>query len=384
MRISSFGQNSSQQISSFKLSKQVQEESTTSAKKSMASSDVPSDNTFYDQDLLEFQIEKNINESSRFLHDGLVKLFDRGASLLAGRSSVEYEEHIKKLSKAIEGQDYKNAEKYIDSFFSGDTDKLMRRVKSLAKLAEDKFWHGMDNAISYLQKSNAEYNLEIDDQKFENITAHQIAKIAISRVRESKEDFSEQDFESVLTPLREKAVAHAKGKFTNAGQNKYTETADSITQSAADYSRNKIFNTDDVNIKEDDKELADIYALQEGDEVTREQIDRLKHRNTRKSDSFSNYMRESSDDFVQEFSKLMYAAQMVKENDMPAESEVRSEIELPGISNNGMNQLKNNISALLPPEYSIDSFIKGSDVVGKYAFQQNEWNKYFMDSGKEG
>ena len=385
MRISSFGQNQPLQTASFQLSQKAEEESSPSIESKKTEGKTEAERTFYKMDNLEFQIEKNINESSRFLHDGLVKIFDRGASLLAGRTSAEYDEHIKNLTEAIEGQDYKNAEKLIDKFFNGDTEKVLNRVKSLAEQAEKKFWHGMDDAIGYLKSMNSEYDLEIDDQKYENITAFEIAKIAISRVRESKENFSEQDFESILNPLRDRAVNHAKSKLGNAGQNKYDEDADSVTQAAAEFSRNKIFDTDDVNIKEDDEELADIYALTEGDEVTQEQVDRLRQRNKRKSDSFSLYMRESSDEFIDEFSKLMYAAVEVKENDMPNEPGVRFEEDPMNPLGKLLDPSKVNIPTPNYPvvDYSVETLITGSEAAEKYKAMQIQWEEYLAGSDKE-
>lgn len=385
MRISSFGQNQVQQAGSFKLSNKFHEKNDDSIQNTKTESKTKAERTFYTPDNLEFQIEKNINESSKFLHEGLIKIFNHGATLLAGRTSAEYDKHIEKLSEAIERQDYKTSEKLISKFYNGDTEKVIRRVKSLAEQAENKFWHGMDDAIGYLKKQNGEYSLEIDDQKYKNITAFEIAKIAISRVRERNDSFSEQDFESIINPLRKNAVRHAESKLGNAGQNKYTENAESVTQAAAEYSRNKIFDTDDINIKEDDKKLADIYALNEGDEVTQEQVDRLRHSNTRKSDSFSRYMRKNSDDFKDEFTKLMYMAKKMKENDLPVEPGVRTEEDPSNPLIKGVDPAKFDISIPTFPiiDYPTDNLITGSEVTNKYQGTQIQWEKYLNNSGQE-
>lgn len=273
------------------------------------------ENNRLSQDDLNFLIEKNINDSSKFLHDGLVKIFSNGEALLAGRSSQEYEKHITDLSEAIKGQDYKRAEKLIDKFFGGATDKITNRIKSLARSAEDKFWTGMSDSLGYLKKWTAEYDLEVDGQKFKNISMTEIAELAMARVKNEVDPFSEQDFSGIVSSVRNRAVAHAKDKLSNAGQNRYSEDAISITASAAEFSKNLVFNTDDINIKEDETELADIFSLKEGEGITEEQIERLKHRNNRKADTFSGYMRERSDRFLEEFAELSNKAVRVKDGE---------------------------------------------------------------------
>lgn len=369
MRISSFGQQTSQ-LSTFKLSEQAKNGTARSEKNEEVSTPVAAPPGFSQEDL-HFQIEKTINESSKFLHEGLVKIFDRGEALMAGRTSAEYDKHIKSLAEAVKGQDFKAAEKLIDKFYNGDSEKLITRVESLAKSAEEKFWQGMDDALDYLKDRNDEFDLEVDDEKFKNITMLDIAKIAISKAREEVDDFSEQDFAEIINPLRKKAVNHAKGKLSNAGQNKYSEDADSITAAAPEFARNRIFNTDDVNVKEDEEELADIYALEQDEKITEEHIAHLKFRNTRKSDTFSGYMRERSDRFCEIFDELAQKAIRVKEHEKketpPPEEAGEGEM-MTGLQRNEL-QSNINLPKLLPPDYNFEQFAQESTVIAKYNAQ---------------
>ncbi|WP_432735012.1 hypothetical protein [Maridesulfovibrio sp. FT414] len=272
------------------------------------------------QDHLDFMVEKAINASSRYLHDGLVDIFTGGEKLLAGKSEHEYEQHIDELSEAIKGQDYKRAEKLIDRFFGGSTDKIVSRVKSLASEAENKFWKGIDDSLKYLEANKNEYDLEFNGRLYKNISIKDIARLAVDQAKGEVDKFSEQDFSGLIGSIRKEAVANAKDNLKNAGRNRYSEDAASVTASAADFSRNLVFNTDDINIKEDDTELADIYALKEGENINQEQIDRIKHRNTRKTDTFSGYMRERSDRFKEVFGELSHKAVLVKEAEQETEA----------------------------------------------------------------
>ncbi|WP_320172258.1 hypothetical protein [Maridesulfovibrio sp.] len=265
------------------------------------------------QDNLNFRIEKAINESSKYLQDGLHKIFDKNDALLGGKTSAEYDEHIKLLSKAIEGQDFKNAKKLIDKFFSGDSTKLVNRVQSLAKSAEDKFWNNLTESLSFLDDDGALFKLEENGKMSEDLTLLDIAKKALSTARSEVAAFSDRDMTETINSVRTGAAAHAKGKLENAGQNRYSEDAASVTHSASEYALPRMFNSDDRNYEEDDKVLEDIRKLSEDDSITQEQIDRLTTQNKRKRDSFSMYMRERSDRFLEEFGKLTNRAVLVKE-----------------------------------------------------------------------
>ncbi|GKT28975.1 hypothetical protein ADUPG1_000971 [Aduncisulcus paluster] len=98
----------------------------------------------------------------------------------------------------------------------------------------------------------------------------------------------------------------------HAGRNKYSEDAVSVTASAAEFSRNKFFNTNDTVIKEDEEQLADIYALEPGENLSQEQLDRLEHRNTRKTDTFHDYAEERVKRFNSIYGTLKSTAMLVK------------------------------------------------------------------------
>lgn len=311
MKITSFGQQPTQQNMSFKLSRNSEENISERPKNSKGVALDPDDFKAPDkfsQNNIEFQIERVINESSKYLHDGLGKIFDRGEALLAGKTSDEYNKHINELSKAIQGQDFKNAEQLIDRFYSGDTEKVINRVQSLAKSSEEKFWDNLDDSLKFLAKDGNRWEMVIDGKIRDDLTTHDIAKMAIQKSREEVDAFSSTDLSETVISAREASVTHAKGKLRNAGQNRYSENAASVTGAATDFARNMMFNTDDANYEEDDKVLKDIRKLRKNDKISSEQIDRLKFQNTRKGDSFTQYMRGRSESFMEAFNELKLKA----------------------------------------------------------------------------
>lgn len=311
MKISSFGQQPAHQNTAFKLSKNSKENMSTSSEGSKEIALSPEDlkpPSKFSQNNVEFQVERVINESSKYLHDGLGKIFDRGEALLAGKSSDEYNKHIKELSKAIQGQDFKNAEQLIDRFYSGDTEKILGRVQTLAKSSEEKFWDNLDDSLSFLAKDGNRWQMMVDGEMRDDLTTHDIAKMAIQKSREEVDAFSSIDLSETIITARKDAVTHAKGKLRNAGQNSYSEDAASVTGAATDFAQKMMFNTDDANYKEDEKVLDDIRKLRKSDKINSEQIDRIRSQNNHKGDAFTTFMRGRSESFMDEFADLKLKA----------------------------------------------------------------------------
>ena len=338
---------------------------------------------------LGFQIEKVINDSCKFLHDGLSKIFSGGESTLAGRSNGEYEKHIDELAEAIQNQDYKRSEKLIDKFFGGSTDKIISKIKNLASAAEDKFWNGLSEAINMLPSGGNEYDLEYNGKQYKNFTGKDIAHLAANLAREEVDPFSDQDFSGLIDKIRKNAVTNAKGKLQHAGRNKYSENAVSITASAAEFSRNKIFNTNDTVIKEDNEDLADIYGLKDGDLLSNEQIDRLRQRNKRKTDNFYEYTRDRSDRFNEIFGALASSAVLVKQVKPEAErtegAAAQVTATMPNLlaeSEQAQIQQQKNLNSTLLPDYDVDEYINKADAIEKYEAQQAKWDEDLTDSGQ--
>ncbi|TIH19300.1 hypothetical protein D0S45_03720 [Marinifilum sp. JC120] len=306
MRIQGFNQFNQMQTGSFKLSNSEKEGTNTPTVISAA--DAQQENPKLSQKDITFQLEKVMRKSSVFLKKGLDKIFDNGEKLLAGRNSEEYREHINELTKAIQGQDFKQAEKLIDKFYNGDSERIITRVQNLAKAAEDNFWQTLEDDLGFLKKDGLKWTMFVDGKMRDDLSTFDLAKMAIEKSRSEVETFSSEDLSDLVNATRDGAVAHAKGKLKNAGQNKYSEDASSVTHAATEFAKGKIFNTDDSNYAEDEKVLKDIDELYHDEDITQEQLDRLRHQNSRKGDKFTRFMRGRTDSFVDEFSALKLAA----------------------------------------------------------------------------
>ncbi|MFW5501204.1 MULTISPECIES: hypothetical protein [unclassified Maridesulfovibrio] len=357
---------------------------------------------------LGFTIEMAINESCKFLHEGLSKIFIGGESTLAGRTSKEYDKHIEKLSEAIQLQDYKKAEKLIDKFFGGSTDKIVGKIKMLAEETEEKFWNALEDGISSLPDGGAQYNFRYDGKAYEKITMKEMTMLALRLSREEVDPFSDQDFSGITDSIRKAAVDNAKVKLEHAGRNKYSEDAVSVTASAAEFSRNKIFNTNDIVIKEDEEQLADIYALEPGENLSQEQLDRLEHRNTRKTDTFHDYAKERVKRFQSIYVSLKRTAMLVKKGEEEQETpdktsglitedgalgqqtaeSAQTSLTAPTQplvkAQQDQIQLQNDISNELLHEQSKKNNAYKTDAIEKYKTQQTKWEEYLSGSAQEG
>ena len=325
MRISSFGQNQTNQIGGFKLAEF--KKGTPTGAEEINTSTAQLGSSKMSQDNIDFQVEKAIRDSSVFLKKGLDKIFDHGEKLLAGRNSEEYREHIKELGNAIEGQDFKRAEQLIDKFYKGDSSKIITRVQNLAKAAEDNFWQNIEDGLGFLKDDGLKWTMTVDGEERDDLSTFDLAKMAIENSRNEVDKFSSQDLSEQVDRTRDGAVAHAKSKLENAGQNKYTEDAASVTHAATDYAKGKIFRTDDSNYEEDEKVLKDIDQLSSADGITEEQIDRLRHQNTRKADTFTRYMRGRTDSFVKHYEKIKLSAspRVVEEQTPKEQTEIENQ-----------------------------------------------------------
>ncbi|ACS78915.1 hypothetical protein [Maridesulfovibrio salexigens] len=356
---------------------------------------------------LGFTIEMAINDSCKFLHEGLSKIFIDGESTLAGRTSKEYDKHIEKLSEAIQLQDYKKAEKLIDKFFGGSTDKIVGKIKMLAEATEDKFWNALQEGIEALPGGGPQYNFRYDGKTYEKITMKEMTLLALRLSREEVDPFSDQDFSGITDSIRKAAVDNAKVKLEHAGRNKYSEDAVSVTASAAEFSRNRIFNTNDTVIKEDKEQLADIYALEPGEKLNQEQIERLKHRNTRKTDTFHDYAEERVKRFYSIYGTLKSTAMLVKkgEEEQKTPDKTSGLITADGAlgqqtaesaqtslttptqplvkAQQDQIQLQNEISNELLHKQSKKNNTHKTDAIEKYKTQQAKWEEYLSGSVQE-
>ncbi len=144
----------------------------------------------------------------------------------------------------------------------------------------------------------------VDGELRDDLGTFDLAMMAVEEARNEVEKFSSEELGDIVKATRNGAVAHAKGKLKNAGQNQYSESAYSVTHAATTYAKDKIFNTDDSNYDEDKIKLKDINELRSDENITEEQLDRLTHQNTRKGDRFTEYMRGRADSFEEKFYEL--------------------------------------------------------------------------------
>ncbi|NDV21295.1 hypothetical protein [Desulfovibrio sp. JC022] len=411
MRISSFGQSTTSTFDINTITDNFKKKNADkiAAEKKKIEEGIKTEKDISQSDL-GFTIEMAINESCKFLHEGISKIFIGGESTLAGRSSNEYDKHIDALSEAIQLQDYKKAEKLIDKFFGGSTDKIVGKIKMLAEATEDKFWNEIEDGIADLPGGGAQYNFRYDGKTYEKITMKEMTVLALRLSREEVNPFSDQDFSGITDSIRKAAVDNAKVKLEHAGRNKYSEDATSVTASAAEFSRNKIFNTNDVVIKEDKEKLSDIYALEPGEKINQEQLDRLKHRNKRKTDNFYDYARERVKRFHSIYGTLKSTAMLVKKGEEEQETPDKTSGVVTADGASGQQtpltesgktsltapvqplvkaqqnqiELQKNISDIILDDHSERNNVNETDAINKYKTQQNKWDEYLTDSDQEG
>ncbi|ACS78913.1 hypothetical protein [Maridesulfovibrio salexigens] len=283
-------------------SRKVEEDSAkTSTNKSVNGKEELTVITPVEWEKIELRIAGIVDEKSNELQSGLEKIFKEGnENVLSGKSGLEYDKHIKELTAAIEGQDYKNAERIIDKFFTGDKDKVIEQVQNLANSVKDSFWNKMRDSFKemYVAEHRTTYDKGEDPE-----SALPYVQRAIERAKKASAeyDINDKNLAKRVSSTISTGAEQSKGNLKNAGRNRYSETAESVTHATAQHARDNIFGGDENSRQEDKDNTAAAYE-RINDEIaspTQAMVDKLNKANKSKKDDFSKYLFESGEAYFE-------------------------------------------------------------------------------------
>ncbi|WP_421900568.1 hypothetical protein [Maridesulfovibrio sp.] len=249
------------------------------------------------------EIAQIVDEKSNELQAGLEKIFEEGnENFLSGKSGLDYDEHIKELAAAIDGQDFKNAEKIIDKFFTGDKDKIIERVQSLASSVKDSFWNKVRDRFKdmYVAEHRTTYN---KDEEPESALPYVQRAIERAKSASAEYDISDKEIAKRVSSTISSGTEQSKGKLKNAGRNRYSESSESVTHATAQYARDNIFGGDENSRKEDKINMdsaRDVFDdINEFIYPSQQTVDKLNEANRSKKDDFSKYLFKSGEAYLE-------------------------------------------------------------------------------------
>lgn len=246
---------------------------------------------------IEFEIARIVDHKSNELQEGLEKIFREGnENVLSGKSGLEYDKHIKELAAAIEGQDYKNAEKIIDRFYTGDKDEIIGHVQNLANFVKDSFWKEMRDSFKNMCVAEHRTTYEKGEDP-DQALPYVLRAIERAKAASSEYDISDKDLAERVTSTISTGAEDSKRKLKNAGRNRYSETSESVTHATAQYVRNNIFGGDENSRAEDkvNKDAAYEKINSEFPSLSKRTVDKLNRANKNKKDNFSKYLFKSGE-----------------------------------------------------------------------------------------
>lgn len=249
---------------------------------------------------IEYFISQQVNKRSQQLQDGLEGLFKEGnEKLITSKSSDEYHNYIKELSAAIEGQDFKNAEKIIDKFYSGDKEDIINKVQSLAKSVTDGFWNGLRDQFKEMAVASSR-TVYSKGEKPEEALPYVLR--AIEKAKKKSEDLAiaPKDLADRVSSSISSGIDSAKSKLENAGQNRYSEDAESVTAATVNTARGNIFGGNENAFAESKNEIEKINdSMRWHFRISDTAIDDYDKETRRRDDDFSKYVRKGGDEFLE-------------------------------------------------------------------------------------
>lgn len=318
--VGSFNFRTNQETSSHKVEEDSAKASTT---RSVNGKDKVTVITPVKWEEIEFSIARIVDKKSDELQEGLEKIFIEGnENFLSGKSGLEYDKHIKELAAAIEGQDFKGARKIIDKFFTGDKDEVIERVQSLANSVKDSFWNKVRDEFKdmYVAEHRTTYSKDEEPEK-----ALPYIQRAIERAKaaSAEYDISDKKLADRVTSNIATGTEHAKSKLKNAGRNRYSETAESVTHATAQFARNNIFGGDDNSRAEDELNKSKAYERinNEFGSLSQEAVDKLNKANQSKKDDFSKYLFKGGEAYFEALKSELGSMNLASKYDTTVEEE---------------------------------------------------------------
>ncbi|NDV21293.1 hypothetical protein [Desulfovibrio sp. JC022] len=245
-----------------------------------------------DWETIEFHIAEIVDQKSNELQEGLEKIFKEGnENFLSGKSGLEYDKHIKELTAAIEGQDFKGARNIIDKFFTGDKEEVIERVQSLAKSVKDSFWNKVRDRFKdmYVAEHRTTY---AKGEEPESALPYVQRAIERAKTATAEYDISDKELAQRVSSSLETGREQSKSKLKNAGRNRYSESSESVTHATAQFARDNIFGGDANSRAEDKINRSNAYKRQNSEigALSQKSVDKLNEANKGKDDDFSKYL----------------------------------------------------------------------------------------------
>lgn len=183
-----------------------------------------------------------VEKNSAYFEYRISKIFEQNkAELLSGNSDQEYLNHVEELQKSIDGQDYDNARHLLKKFYRGDSDKVISKIEEIVTQTEDKLWSDIKSALGQMRQLQG---LTISDQGQEKhgLSGLNLVNMAIKTAKNNSGSLSDLDFTEAIDSLNEGVVQYAGSKLKNAGQNRFSEDAESVTQAGTVFAKNYLLN----------------------------------------------------------------------------------------------------------------------------------------------
>ncbi|WP_432735011.1 hypothetical protein [Maridesulfovibrio sp. FT414] len=249
---------------------------------------------------IEYIITEEVDKSAVELQEGLEKIFRQGnENVLSGKSGEDYRQHIKELASAIDGQDYSNAERIIDRFFTGDKEKVIGSVKSLVDSVSENFWNNLRDNFKRMAvtKSRTFYR---DGEKPEEAQPYVMRAIDKAKAASADLAIAPDDLADRVTSAISSGVGASKSSLWNAGQNRYSETAESVTAATAQNAKNNIFGGNAEAFAESSKKIEQLkeQAYASGGDPSDATVDEFVKETKRRDDAFSQYLSKGGEEYL--------------------------------------------------------------------------------------
>ncbi|WP_432735013.1 hypothetical protein [Maridesulfovibrio sp. FT414] len=192
---------------------------------------------------IDAEIDRVVSNSSEYLEYKISMIFEEDKErILSGNTGQDYKSHIDNLTKAIENEDYAAVKNTLKSFYAGDSDQIITRMKETVADVEEKFWSDIDKALGQMRQTQG---LSISDgiREQNGITGLDLVDMAIKKARSKFNSLTEMDFGSIIDSAKDGAAEYAAAQMKDPGQRNTRELAERITESATVYAKHFILNS---------------------------------------------------------------------------------------------------------------------------------------------
>lgn len=176
------------------------------------------------------------------LSAGIDEIFDsKDLKSLTGHTDDEVNTFLATIDEAVANQDYTKAEKLVADFFSKGSDKLQQKLTTVLDSADQAFWDTLEAEFTRKHKLKSEADSIVSGEAIERSLEEVLAKVREGVEKKNVKFQDQKEFKQEVQSYYSSAVNGAKGKLKNAGQNLYTEDAQSVLLSAYSFMKVQCF-----------------------------------------------------------------------------------------------------------------------------------------------